>query len=130
MSAEENKALVLSLYNARQQGNLALLDQIISPDFITYAPGNPQSVMRGPQGIKQSFAAFHNAFPNLTMAINDQIAEGDKVVIIYTASGTSAVPMMGMPAGQHLNVVGIDIWQVMNNKIVNYFGLSQPVPNM
>ncbi len=129
MSIEENKALVLSLYNARLQGNFALLDQIISPDFMTYLPGSPQP-LRGPQGIKQSLMAFHNAFPDFTIAINDQIAEGDKVVIIYTASGTSAAPMMGMPAGQHLRMMCIDVWQVVNNKIVNYFGLSQPVPNM
>ncbi len=128
MFSEDNKALVLSLYNARQQGNYAILDQIISPDLLTYVPGYPQP-LHGSQGVRQSFTTFHNAFPDFTMAINDQVAEGDKVVIIYTASGTSAVPMMGMPPGQHLTVIGIDVWQVINGKIVNYFGVSQPIPN-
>ena len=129
MSVEENKSLILSLYTARMQRNFAILDQIVSPDFTTIVPGSPQP-LRGPQGIKQSFMASQNAFPDFTIAINDQIAEGDKVVIIYTASGTSAVQMMGMPAGQHLKMMGIDIWQVVNNKIVSCFGISQPVPNM
>ncbi|HLH60643.1 MAG TPA: nuclear transport factor 2 family protein [Ktedonobacteraceae bacterium] len=128
MSTEDNKALVLSLYNARQQGNLALLDQIISPDFITAFPGNPQP-LRGSEGIKQMIIHFNNTFHGVNMAINDQIAEGDKVVVIYTTSATTSVPMMGMPPGQQLTVVGIDVWQVMNGKIVNFFGLSQPVPN-
>lgn len=129
MSIEDNKALVMSLYNARQQQNFNILDQIISPDLITNVPGYSQP-LRGPQGVKQSLMAFHNAFPDLTIAINDQIAEGDKVVTIFTARGTSAIPVMNMPPGQHLTVVGIDVWQVVNGKIVNYFGLSQPVPNM
>jgi predicted ester cyclase len=128
MSIEDNKALVFSIYNARQQRNFSILDQIISPDLLTYVPGYPQP-LRGPQGVKQSFIASHNAFPDLTVAINDQIAEGDKVVIIFTASGTSAVPMMGMPPGQHVTIVGIDVWQVVNGKIVNFFGLTQPAPN-
>jgi steroid delta-isomerase-like uncharacterized protein len=127
MSIEENKSIVLSLYNARNQGNFAILDQIISPDYITYVPGNQQP-LRGAQGVKQNLMAFHNAFPDLTIAINDQIAEGDKVVTITTSRGTNAVPFMGMPPGQHLTVIGIDIWRVVDGKIVDYFGLSQPMP--
>ncbi|HZU66629.1 MAG TPA: nuclear transport factor 2 family protein [Ktedonobacteraceae bacterium] len=128
MSIEDNKALILSLYNARQQGNFALLDQIISPDFITLLPGSPQP-LRGSEGIKQMIIHFNNTFHGVNTAINDQIAEGDKVVVIYTTSATTSVPVMGMPPGQQLRVVGIDVWQVMNGKVVNYFGLSQPIPN-
>jgi predicted ester cyclase len=129
MSIEDNKALVLSLYNAQLQMNYSILDQIVSPDIITYAPGNPQP-LRGSQGMKQSFIAFHNTFPDLTIAINDQIAEDNKVVIIYTMRGTNAISMMGIPPGQLMTFVGIDVWQIINGKIANYFGLSQPAPNM
>jgi predicted ester cyclase len=129
MTIEDNKSIVLSLYNARNQRNFAILDQIISPDLMTYVPGNPQP-LRGPEGVKQSFITVHNAFPDLTIAINDQIAEGDKVVIIFTSRGTNAVAIMGMPPGQHLTVVGIDVWRVANGKIIDYFGVSQPMPSM
>jgi steroid delta-isomerase-like uncharacterized protein len=129
MSIEDNKSIVLSLYNARNQRDFAVLDQIISPDLMTYVPGNPQP-LRGPEGVKQNFIAVHNAFPDLSIAINDQIAEGDKVVIIFTSRGTNAVTIMGMPPGQHLTVVGIDVWRVANGKIIDYFGVSQQMPSM
>jgi steroid delta-isomerase-like uncharacterized protein len=127
MSIEDNKSIVLSLYNARNQRNLTILDQIISPDFITNVPNNPQP-LRGPEGVRQTFAAMQNSFPDLTTVINDQIAEGDKVVIICTSRGTNAVPFMGIPPGQHLTTVGIDVWRVVNGKINDYFGVSQLVP--
>jgi SnoaL-like polyketide cyclase len=72
MSIEDNKSIVLSLYNARNQRNFAVLDQVISPDLMTYVPGNPQP-LRGPEGVKQSFIEVHNAFPDLSIAINDQM---------------------------------------------------------
>lgn len=79
--------------------------------------------------MRRSFIAFRNTFPDLTIAINDQIAEDNKVVIIHTMRGTNAIPMMVIPPGQLMTFVGIDVWQIINGKIANYFGLSQPAPN-
>jgi steroid delta-isomerase-like uncharacterized protein len=61
---------------------------------------------------------FRAAFPDLHFAIEDQIAEGDKVVTRYTFSGTQQGPLMGIPAtGKHVSITGISIYRVVNGKM-------------
>lgn len=126
MSTESNKALIVSLYNELQRGNFAAVDQMVSPDFLVPVPGNPQPV-RAAEVLKQTFASYRKISPDFTTTITAQIAEGENVVTIYKANGTTAVPMMGRPRGQHVTMVGIDLFRIVNGKIVDYFGLTGPV---
>jgi predicted ester cyclase len=89
MSTEENKALVRreigELYN--HTGDLDVAEEVYAPDFIGHDPTLPED-LHGVEAAKQFAATFRSAFPNLTCTIEDQIAEGDKVVTHFRASGT------------------------------------------
>jgi predicted ester cyclase len=58
------------------------------------------------------------AFPDLHYAVEDQIAEGDKVVTRYTASGTHQGELMGVaPTGSRVEIRGISITRIKGGKI-------------
>jgi predicted ester cyclase len=86
MSTEENKALAQCwIEEAWNKGDLTIVEELIAPNYILHDPARPG--LRGREGIKQSVAMFRTAFPDLHFTIEDQIAEGDKVVILYTVQG-------------------------------------------
>jgi C-1 hydroxylase len=83
MSLEENKAIILSLYEADNKKDLTILDKVISPDFF-----DPTFKLQGPEGYKQFETAFFKGFPDWIETIEDIIAEGDKVWVRFTGTGT------------------------------------------
>ncbi len=67
------------------RGNLAIVDEVFSSDFVDHStPGQPV----GPAGVKAYFAALRTGFPDIEVVIDDVIAEGEKVVVRTTWRGT------------------------------------------
>jgi predicted ester cyclase len=96
-------------------------------EYLTYLPG--QQPLHGAAGLKQQLMMGRQVFPDLIFSISDQIAEGDKVVVMWTSRGTCQNPIMGMgiPAGTQMMFVGIDVWRLVNGKVVEFNGLNQPI---
>ncbi len=120
MSAEQNKAIVRRWYkDAFEKGNLALAKEIFDAGFINHDPGAPPGGWpRGPEGAQAVVATYHGAFPDIQFTIEDQIAEGDKVVTRWSARGTNKGEMMGMPpTGKSATVTGISIERIAGGKI-------------
>jgi steroid delta-isomerase-like uncharacterized protein len=103
-----------------QQGNLAVADEIVAPDFVLHSPGLPPQMQRGAEGVKQFAAAIRNAFPDdLRITHEDTIRAGDKVVIRWRSTGTHNGVFMGIPpTGKPTTVTGIDIFRVAGGKLV------------
>jgi predicted ester cyclase len=83
MSIEANKALVRRHYReVLNQRNAAVIDELYDPAFVTHlSDGSTLGLDR----FKQAAAMTHNAFPDLLVVVEDQIAAGDKVVTRSTA---------------------------------------------
>ncbi len=98
---------------AWNQGNLATVDEIASPDLVLHflPPGTP----RGPEPIKRHIASSRAAFPDISLVIEEVVAEGDTIVVRFTMSGTHRGPYMNHlrtpmpPTGKRFSVQGIDI---------------------
>src|SRR5918999_254307 len=113
-----NKALarrwVEGLFN---EGNLDVADEILTPDFVLHAPFDPEG-LRGPEAVKQFVSAYRNAFPDGHTTIEDQIAEGDKAVNRWTATGTHQGEFQGIaPTGNRVTFTGIDLIRVADGKL-------------
>jgi steroid delta-isomerase-like uncharacterized protein len=75
--------------------------------------------VKGPEGVKQIVGVYRAAFPDLHLTIEDLIAEGDKVVVRFTARGTHQGDLMGVaPTGKEVTVTGISIVRIAEGKIV------------
>jgi steroid delta-isomerase-like uncharacterized protein len=121
--SEENKAIARRLYDElASQGNLSLADEIVAEDFVDHNPPGP-GIPPGREGLKQVFATFRSAFPDMRVRVEDQLAEGDKVVSRLTVSGTNQGDFMGMPAtGKSASIGVVDILRFDGGKIAERWG--------
>ncbi|HSK87966.1 MAG TPA: ester cyclase [Anaerolineales bacterium] len=124
MSTETNKEIVRRfIMEAFDQGNLAVVDEIVAPDQVNGGPG-ALPAWPGPEGNKMLITAYRNAFPDLHFTIDEQIAEGNTVVTRWTAHGTHSGEFAGLPpTGKSATVVGMGLDRVENGKIVESWGL-------
>ena len=120
VSAEENKAVVRremeEVFN--HTGNLDAADEIYAPDYVSHEPTTGE--IRGVEAAKQYAARYRQAFPDVELTIEDQIAEGDKVVTRFRARGThqGETEAFGPPTGNRVEVTGIVIERFADGKIV------------
>ena len=121
MSAEEKKAIVRRLFEELwNQGKLDVADEIFATDYIFHEPIAGE--VRGPEGFKQFVSMYRIAFPDLQFRIEDQIAEGDKIVTRWTATGTHKGELMGIsPTSVQVTVTGIGIARTDGGKIVEFW---------
>jgi steroid delta-isomerase-like uncharacterized protein len=126
MSAD-HKALVRRLYDeAVTRQNVDLIDDLCAPEFVDH---NPEPGSGGTlQEVKTMFRALLTAFPDFSLTVQDQIAEGDKVVCRLIARGTHKGPYMGIPATERkVEIGGIDIIRVAKGKAVERWGYFDDV---
>lgn len=123
MFEEANKALVRRYYEeVWNQGNLALIDELIAPDMPNQA--TPRFPV-GPEGIRMNVEFVRAGLPDLHTVIDDMIAEGDRVVVRWTDYGTHTGPLGPMrvpPTGRSIVYRGINIYRIAGGKIVEDWG--------
>jgi predicted ester cyclase len=107
MSVGENKAIFRRyVQEIPKQGNLQVADQIFDR-YIAHQPDG-STLERGPEDIKRFTREFHAAFSDVHVSIDDQIAEGDKVVSRYTIRGTLQGDFGGMaPTDKEIALKGV-----------------------
>ncbi|MGA9348792.1 MAG: DUF429 domain-containing protein [Anaerolineae bacterium] len=99
------------------KGNLAVADELVATDYVNHSA--PLGQAPGLESEKQYAAMIRSAYPDFYMAIEDQIAEGDKVVTRYTARGTHKGEFLGIPpTGKQITVAGIHIHRIVGGKVV------------
>jgi steroid delta-isomerase-like uncharacterized protein len=117
MLTEENKAIVRrNIEEGWNQGNTSVFDQLLAATYVGYDMSRP---VQGPAGFKQFYATYRTAFPDTHLTIEDQIAEGDKVVTRWTGTGTNKGPLMGIPpSGKHATITGMIVTRFAGGKVV------------
>ena len=121
MSTEENKAMMRRLMEESFGGGKPeLVDDLLDPDFVRYDPYIEAGAVRGVQTVKENIRWFRNVFPDLTCTIEDQLAEGEKVVTRWTVRGThQGEEFFGVPAtGERIEMRGIQIDRFEGGKLV------------
>ena len=117
--SEQNKIIVRrAIEEVYNEGKLDVVDELVSGDFVAHVSSSPEDI-HGPTGMKQFVASLREGFPDLHITIEDQIAEGDKVVTRWTVRGTHTGPFQGIPAtGKQATMSGIEIDRVVDGKAI------------
>lgn len=116
--SEENKALVRRWFEEIfNQQDFDVAEEIVARDHVDHDPALPDTPP-GPEGVKQSVGLYHGAFPDAHITIEDQIAEGDRVVTRWTGRGTHRGDLMGVPPSDNrVTVAGVTINRISDGKI-------------
>ena len=119
---DQNKATVLrSEFELWSKGDLAVADQLYSPEFVCHFIVGPE--WRGVEGIKEQVRQHRTSFPDWTERVDDIVAEGDRVVIRFTSSGTHRGAFAGTaPTGRKVTIQEVAIFRVVGGKIVEQWG--------
>lgn len=108
-----SRTLVQEVWN---RGNFTLVDELVSPDFRGHS-SSPETDTRGVDGYRAYHGSLRAAFPDLRYTIEDQIAEGDKVVTRWTARGTHRGAFAGIPAtGRSATISGVTTDRIVDGK--------------
>jgi steroid delta-isomerase-like uncharacterized protein len=98
-------------------GKYELAQELIGADAIGHDPAQPQPT-RGPEGVVESARGYRDAFPDLTLTVNQVVADGDYVATRWTAKGTHKGDLFGIsPTGKETTVTGITIDQWAGGKV-------------
>jgi steroid delta-isomerase-like uncharacterized protein len=122
MSAEENKELVLSLFEALNARDLRMWSGHLAEDYIAEHPGVsvPLDKTRS-TGYSQRFVT---AFPDIHLEVLHVLAEGDHVLIHWMGSGTHSERLVTLtgetipPSQRTVSLAGALLFEVREGKIV------------
>jgi len=114
---EKNKAVAMRVFDEiLNRGQFQVAYEIYAPDFRNH--GLHRTV-----DLKIDQDAVHaekKAFPDLRMSVQQMIAEGDKVAVLWTFQGThtgwgyESLP----PTGTPVEVRGMTIWRIVDGRIL------------
>jgi len=120
-----NKATIRRFHDAMTGGVELVsqtIDEIVEPDVLFHAPVPTGAT--GAQALKQVMTVLHRAFPDLHVAVEDLIAEGDKVVGRNTVTGTHQGEYMGLrPTGKSVAYDEIFIFRFASGRIAEIWGV-------
>lgn len=127
MTLEENKAVVRRLFEEMiTEGKLDVAEEIFAPDFVW-----PQFDLHGPEGAKQWVRNFRAAFPDVLDTVEEQIAEGDRVMSRLRIRGTNQGEVYGMsPTGRRVDFTAVGIDRLREGKIVERLAIYDPIDLM
>ena len=120
MNQAESKDLVRRYYDEVLTGSdRELLGQLLDPSFVSHVFGGPDV---GVEAYSAAVDATHAAFPDLVATVHFQVAEDDKVVTRWSATGTHAGDFAGVLAtGRPVTVSGIHIHRVRQGRLLEHW---------
>jgi len=118
MNHETNKRVIARLYEeVFAQWKLDVIDEVISQEFLAH--GAPADASRGPEGFRQFYARLRAAFPDMRYAVEDMIAENDRVVVRWRWDGTHGGYFRDVaPTGKRVSLTGIAIYRLAGGKVI------------
>jgi predicted ester cyclase len=130
VSVEENNKALVRRFNEEvyNRGNMDVADELLAPNFVSRDTLTGEEASR--EDLKREIAEQAATSSDLHFSIEEQIAEGDKVVTRSIGSGThDLAEYEGLaPSGVRITIENIDIYRVVEGKIVDERGVSDSSP--
>lgn len=92
-------------------------DEILADDYTVHMVGMPEAV-HGRDAWKALIASYFRAFPDLALAIEDEVAEDDRVAMRLVWSGTHRAEFLGVAAsGRAVRVSSSVFFRVIDGRV-------------
>lgn len=127
MSVEGNKAVVRRMMEETLSEEA--IDEVMAPDYFNHAAVAEHQ--RGIEGAKHIARWMMAAFPDARFAIQDIIAEGDRVAVRVIFSGTHEGEFMGVPpSGRRVSVEHVHWFRVADGKVAEHWAVRDDLGMM
>ena len=112
---DNNKAVARSFFeDVISPGRLEKYSESHTPDFVAHGTNRDYTLAEDLAAARDE----RTAMPDMQMAVNRMVAEGDLVAVHWTAWGTNTQAGMGFPAtGRKIKISGITIFRFKAGKI-------------
>jgi steroid delta-isomerase-like uncharacterized protein len=122
-----NKAAFRGIQDAVNTGDVGVIsktiDDLVAPDVLIHMPLATEAP-RPQEAFRQLWAMLLRGLPDLHLTIEDLIAEGDKVVMRASVTGTHQGEYMGLPpTGRSIKYNEIFIWRLADGRIAEMWGV-------
>jgi len=116
MDTNENKKLIRRYIEERwNERKLRLIDELVAPNFLLHTPTGDIDLPT----FKEAIGGYLQSFPDSHVKLEDVLADGDKVAIRYTFSGTHSADFMGvMATGRRTLCSGMAFYRIVDGRIV------------
>ena len=125
MSAQEKMALARRFIEARLKGDLEALDEMMASNYVSHPKLLPD---QGPgrEGTIRALAQLAAAVSNVRVLVEDQVAQGDKVVTRFTVHAAhNRGDLMGVaPTGREMSDMAVAIYRIVGNKIAEEWSMG------
>lgn len=113
---EANKKIARQFFEYFAKGDIQQVENLWGANYQHHFPGNPKPLNK--EESKQMMKGYIAGFPDLKFNIEDQVAEGDRVVTRISANGTHKNEFQGIPAtNKKVAITGISTHRIVNGKI-------------
>ena len=116
MSTEQNKAVTRRYFEELwTQNNLAVIDEIIAPDVVGHVAGQ---TFRNADMLRKRAGNLRAIYSDVRISVEDQIAEGDKVLVRWTFRGRHTGKYLGAePTGREVASTGMNLFRLAGSRI-------------
>ena len=124
MSETDNKLLIRKyIEEVINTGVVDEIEKYISNDYTEISEGKRYPL--GIDGAREHIRGVRRTYPDLTLTIEQQIAEGEYVATCITARGTHQGEWLGIkPTGKLVTYTGVNIDRVVNGRIAEHGGAA------
>ena len=126
LTEQEAEALFESYLEILNEGNLAIADDVIHPEFVLHHCNFPEDLV-GIDAFKAFIANNAAAFPDFKLTMDEFFVKGDKMASRWTVTGTQTGPMRDLPpTGKKMQISGLSFYRIANGKFAEewlYFNM-------
>jgi steroid delta-isomerase-like uncharacterized protein len=122
MSAETNKLVMQRFLEFINTASEKLANELVARDAIFYVPGQPEPML-GPEGYLAIIGMMREGFPDIQWKLEEMVAEGDKIALRLTMTGTHQGTFSGVPpTGKTIKVQSMAFYRISDGQIVGEHG--------
>lgn len=129
--ATDNKAIARRLMEAAwKEGDFETAGSLLADDYVGHSAGMGKT-FRSIDDLREFVETMKDGFPDLSMEIEEQVADGDTVVNRWIMRGTHDGEFMGVePTGRSIEMSGIGIFHLDDGKVAEAFTIPDTITMM
>lgn len=123
MSLADNKKVVEKFFKALREGDVKSVDKLTHEEFAFRAGAGPNFINK--ETFMKYIGTVLTSFPDHTNIMDDIIAEGDKVAVRMTSTGTFKGEWQGhKPTGKYFSIQEYFFLRIKDGRVADYWGIK------